>query len=97
MKIYGSIPPEGRDMYPEAQKIDKKKSVKSSGSAEGAEKGDRVDISGRAGEAARYKNEISQLPDMRTEKMQAIEKAIAEGSYRVDPDKIAGKIIEELA
>ncbi len=36
------------------------------------------------------------MPEIRTDKVEALKKAIQEGSYQVDSLKIAGKILEEI-
>lgn len=57
---------------------------------------DRVDISGAGRDIAALMNEISKLPDVRTDKIKAIKEAIETGNYNIDVKKIAEKIISEL-
>ncbi len=39
-------------------------------------------------------NAISELPEVNTERVEAIRKAIAEGSYQIDPSRIADKLMQ---
>ncbi len=54
---------------------------------------ERVDISERAKEAARLLEAIKAIPDIRAEKVDEIREAINSGKYRIDPMKIAEKIL----
>jgi flagellar biosynthesis anti-sigma factor FlgM len=38
---------------------------------------------------------IHELPEIRTDKIEAVKRSIDNGTYTIDPLKIAGKIIEE--
>lgn len=96
MKIYGNKPPENQDIYLNAQKVDKQGGASEKGIADEAVKKDRVDLSVRAKEIARLKEAVNQIPDIRMEKVQALEKAITEGAYKIDSLKISGKLINEL-
>lgn len=57
---------------------------------------DRVDISERAKEAARLMEEIRSLPDIREQRVEELREAIKSGRYRVDPLKLAEKIMGEI-
>ena len=61
-----------------------------------ANKSDQVHLSGKAKELEELKQVIHQMPEIRTDKVEALKKAIQEGSYQVDSLKIAGKILEEI-
>lgn len=95
MKVYGNKPPENQD-YLKVQKADKGNPAAEKGQVEKAGITDRVELSGKAQELAELKSMINQLPDVRTDKVQALEKAIANGTYKVDSLKVAGKMIDEL-
>ena len=45
--------------------------------------------------AARLAEQTMQLPDVRSEKVAAVQKAMADGSYRVDPSDVAGAMLDE--
>lgn len=96
MKIYGNKPPENQDIYLKTQKVGKNDVLSEKSETEKTRVSDRVNLSGKAKEIAELKNEINQLPDIRNDKVQATKKAIAEGTYKVDSLKVAGKIIDEL-
>jgi flagellar biosynthesis anti-sigma factor FlgM len=42
------------------------------------------------------KNTMDQLPEIRNDKVQAIQKALTDGTYKVDSRKIAGRLIDEV-
>lgn len=96
MKIYGNKPPENQDVSLRPVKADQGNAAAEKASAEKIAASDRVNLSDKAKEIAELKGLINQLPDIRAEKVQAIEKAITNGTYNVDSLKIAGKIIDEL-
>lgn len=96
MKIYGNKPPENQEAYLKPVKADQGNAAAEKASAERTSASDRVNLSGKAKEIAELKGLINQLPDVRAEKIQTIEKAITNGTYKADSLKIAGKIIDEL-
>jgi len=96
MEVYGNKPPENHDVYIKTQKAGKTDQVSEKSSAGGAGTTDKVDLSDKAKKIAELKNTINQLPEIRSDKIQAIEKAIADGTYKIDPQKIAGRLIDEL-
>ncbi len=95
MKIYGNKPP-GKDVYLSTQKAGGAEASPEKTQVEKAGVTDRVDLSGKAKELADLKNTINQFPEVRTEKVQAIEKQVSEGTYAVDSRKVAGRMIDEL-
>ncbi|MBI5639117.1 MAG: flagellar biosynthesis anti-sigma factor FlgM [Nitrospirae bacterium] len=95
MKIYGNKPPE-KDVQLKVQGMGRNVAAAGKGGPEKSSVTDKVDLSGKAKELAELKNAIGQLPDIRTDKVQAIEKAITDGTYKVDSRKVAGKMIDEL-
>jgi len=96
MKIEGSKASENHDVFLKTQKADPK-NIKAKTDQDGTPViTDRVNLSGKAKEIANLKNAVTQLPDIRTDKVQEIEKAIKNGTYKIDSLKIAGKIIDEI-
>jgi len=61
-----------------------------------AARSDKVDISGRSRELADIAAAVDQLPDVREAKIREIKQSIEAGTYRVDPQKVAEKILKEL-
>ena len=53
-------------------------------------------ISDKAKELEGMKQDIARLPDIRTEKVEAVRHQIEAGTYEVDPVKIAGRMIDEI-
>jgi negative regulator of flagellin synthesis FlgM len=54
-----------------------------------------VNLSTTAKDVQNLKNAISKLPDVREEKVQALRDQIEKGTYRVDADKVAEKMVGE--
>ena len=96
MKISGNKPPDSKDVYVKAPQGAKGDSVSQKGAADRVGVADRVEVSGKAAEIAELKGIISGMPDVRTDKVEAVTKSLANGTYRVDPGKIAGKMIDEI-
>ena len=71
--------------------------IRSTGSAK-AEKEparDTVEVSSD-GQISNLAAVVSDLPEVRTERIEALQAAISEGTYNIPSDDIAAKIIEEL-
>jgi len=98
MTIEGSKPPERTDVYDvKAQKTDKNQTAGKTGSTEKQTgTSDKVNLSEQAKEISRLKTMMNQLPDERTEEVEAIKKAIEAGRYDLDSLKIAEKILKEM-
>ena len=57
---------------------------------------DRVELSTRKGEIEKLDKAINALPDVRSERVAALKKQIADGSYQVDPMDVAAKMLQGL-
>jgi negative regulator of flagellin synthesis FlgM len=55
----------------------------------------RTDISGRATETAQAKAAATDAPDVREDKIAALKARIESGTYRIDADRIADRMIDE--
>ena len=95
MKVEGSRPFETLEVNLRAQKPGKQE-TRISENPQSGNKSDLVQISSKAKELEELKGIIRQMPEIRTEKVEALKKAIKEGTYQVDSLKIAGKILEEI-
>ena len=63
--------------------------------SEGPERpGDRVELSDRAREVAALAARSGALADVRREKVEAIRASLDDGTFRVDPRRLAQKILE---
>jgi negative regulator of flagellin synthesis FlgM len=96
MKVYGNKPPEKQDALAKAQKVGKADQTPEKGLVEKINPVDRVDLSGKAKGMAEMLNTINQLPEIRADKVAEIQKSVNDGTYRVDPNKVASKMIDEL-
>ena len=97
MKIEGGRPPECQEVHLRAQKSGKQETTPGiSENSQRIGKSDQVHLSGKAKELEELKQVIHQMPEIRTDKVETLKKAIQEGSYQVDSLKIAGKILEEI-
>ncbi len=97
MKVEGRRPPESQEVLLRAQKSGKQETTPGvSEKSQRISKSDQVQISGKAKELDELKQVIHQMPEIRTDKVVALRKAIQEGSYQVDSLKVAGKILEEI-
>ena len=80
---------------PEDRKIGSDKRVDREKQADQpADGSDTVEISN--GEAARLNSLFDSIPDVRSEKVEALQQQIADGSYNVEPEALAESILEEL-
>jgi negative regulator of flagellin synthesis FlgM len=97
MKIEGGRPPENQDIQLRTQKLGKQDpAAKSIENSQRINQSDQVHLSGRAKELADLKQVIQQMPEIRTDKVEALKKSIQEGTYKADSFQIAGKILEEM-
>jgi flagellar biosynthesis anti-sigma factor FlgM len=98
MKVEGRRPHETPEVQLRAQKPPGKQetALGVSENSQQIHKSDQVHLSGKAKELEELKQVIQQMPEIRTDKVEALKKAIQEGSYQVDSLKVAGKILEEI-
>jgi len=97
MKIDGNSPVERKDLYSGVHEVDKHQETKKKKDVEKADaEKDKISLSGKAKGISELKATIDQLPDVRTDKIDAVKQAIDTGNYNIDARKIAQKILEEL-
>ncbi len=97
MKIQGNNPVEGKELYGKVNDLSKKEqSGKSSDAEKTKGESDKISLSGKAQEINELKALINDLPDIRTEKVEELKKAIDAGSYNIDSNKVAEKMLEEI-
>jgi negative regulator of flagellin synthesis FlgM len=100
MKIYGNQPPDKSSAPDKAGKARKKGDVQKSNAAgieTSIDKVDKVNLSPVARDVSQIRAAVNGLPEVREEKVQNIKDSIDKGTYKVEPEKIAGKMLEELA
>lgn len=57
---------------------------------------DTIEISPQSKQVADIKSAVNQLPDVRESKVQEIKQSVDAGTYTVDAQKVAEKILKEL-
>jgi len=73
--------------------VDKKEPAQE---AEGkSSSGDKVELSSQSKEMQKIYDMVQLAPDVRAEKVASLKKAIQEGSYKVDSDAVADKMIKD--
>ena len=80
--------------YQKTEKVEDRASEKA-GAANNLVPEEKVNLSTTAKDVQNLKNAISKLPDVREEKVQALKDQIEKGTYRVDADKVADKMVGE--
>lgn len=79
-----------------ASEIRSRKHKKGPGKAEGGTDGfEKVEISSRGKESMKAKAIAHQAPDVREDRIQKLKEAIKSGSYKVDTDAVAEKMLAE--
>ena len=58
---------------------------------------DQTELSSGLQKVQELKTQLTSLPDVRHEKVQALQKAVADGTYEVDSGKIADAMLTDLA
>lgn len=96
MKVYGNKPPEKQDAAVKPQKAGKVDQITGQGAVQKISPVDKVDLSGKAKGMAEMTSAINQMPEIRTEKVEAIGKSVNDGTYKIDPEKVASKMIDEM-
>ena len=96
MKIHGNNPLEGKDLINKVREANKRQDAEKKDDTKKTEgNNDKISLSGKAKEMGDLKKLIHELPEIRTDKIEDLKRSIDNGTYTVDPLKIAGKIIEE--
>lgn len=75
--------------------IERTKDKTQGGKAGETKQNDQVTVSDTAKEIARLRGEASKLPEVRTEKVNDIKKAVDAGTYNVKGEAVAAKMLKE--
>ncbi|HVU46806.1 MAG TPA: flagellar biosynthesis anti-sigma factor FlgM [Terracidiphilus sp.] len=59
--------------------------------------GDRTTLTSGSGSVSALVSEAMHSPEIRQDKVQSLQQAISSGQYKLEPDKIAGAMIDEHA
>ena len=90
MEISNKVPPVQNTAY-----VKQAAKTTESKPANPVSKGDQVELSTKAQELNAARDAIQKMDDVDHEKVARIKAQIKAGTYKVDADKIAGKMIEE--
>jgi negative regulator of flagellin synthesis FlgM len=96
MKIYGNKPPDGQEVNLSSQKVSRARAQNKTPESGKPTSIDKVEISRQSKMVAELMSVVERLPEMRNEKIKALKEAIESGTYQVDSQTIAQKLIEEL-
>jgi len=97
MKISGNIPIDDGIPSEKMREAHKNRELDNKDNANKAEDSkDKISLSGKAKEINELKRIISDLPETRSDRIEALKKAIESGNYTIDAQKIAQKMLEEL-
>jgi negative regulator of flagellin synthesis FlgM len=80
--------------YQKADKVEDRSSEKAA-AASNLVPEEKVNLSTTAKDVQALKNAISNLPDVRQDKVQALKDQIEKGAYKVDAEKVAEKMVGE--
>ena len=80
--------------YQKTEKVEDRASEKAGG-ANNLVPEEKVNLSTTAKDVQALKNAISSLPDVREDKVQALKDQIEKGTYKVDAEKVAEKMVGE--
>ena len=56
---------------------------------------ERVDLSSKAKDIQKIKQDLDQIPEIREEKVNELKRQIENGSYAINPGRIADRMLEE--
>ena len=97
MQINGNNPIDGQGLYNKVKEINKNHDAEKQDNANKSDDSkDKITLSGKAKEISEIKSLLSDYPEIRTDRVDAIKKAIDTGSYEIDTMAVAKKILEEM-
>ena len=96
MNINGNGPIDDRKSLGNVQDLNKKREIdKQVDTQKTGSSSDKVSLSGKAREISELKGLIGEIPDIRRDKVEDVQRAIDTGTYNLESLKIAHKILEE--
>jgi negative regulator of flagellin synthesis FlgM len=88
---------EGNDLFNNIMEIRKHQDIEKKDNADRLDESkDKTMLSGKTKKKNELKKLISELPDIRKDKVEALKNAIEIGIYSINPLKVAGKILQEI-
>jgi len=82
--------------HPEKNDDQESSAVKSASSAQAPAKKDAVTLSAQAGEISRAQQALKEVPDVNLDKVNELKNQIENGTYQMDPGRIAGAMLNDL-
>lgn len=83
------------DAYNKISQVYQASNIQKVSKAKGGSEKDRLEISNTAKDYQIAKQAISQIPDVREDKVNAIKKQIQSGTYNVNMEEVASHIVEK--
>lgn len=77
------------------QKVESENRTRRQPEAQSTRSGDSVDVT--SGDLTRFATQLETIPDVRSDKIEALQKEIASGDYKVPSKALAELILQELA
>ncbi|MGA1869013.1 MAG: flagellar biosynthesis anti-sigma factor FlgM [bacterium] len=76
-------------------KIDQQKALQNEDKFTANKAGDEIDISPEAQNLQKIHSQLEDIPDVRLQRVNELKQMINEGTYEIDPSKVATKILRE--
>lgn len=96
MTYFEGLPPEVKQVQATSLNKVERKKVEEPGSTAKTSATDKVNVSGKSKGFAELLGSVAAQPDVRAEKVEGLKQSIAEGTYNVDAEKLAEKIMDEI-
>jgi negative regulator of flagellin synthesis FlgM len=99
MKISSSGHIQGEDPLRQksaAKGVEKQGSANASREVSSKTSADQINISDRAREIARISEIVRTTPDTRINRVEALKRAIDSGTYKMDSQKVAGRLLNDI-
>jgi negative regulator of flagellin synthesis FlgM len=95
MKVNGHNPPEHQSIAQGPQRVTRAEGREEAAQAGKPQSADRIEISQTAKEIMQLKGFMQELPEVREDKVAALQQAIETGNYKIDARNIARKMLGE--
>lgn len=87
-------PLDGNGLPHRPDKVEPGRTARRDDAVRGAEAGDRIQLSPEVREIAGLAETARQLPDVREERVEALRRELAAGTYKVEPRQLARAILD---
>ena len=96
MKIEGNSQVSGKELFNRINDLGKNQEAEKKADTQDTGTKDKISLSARTKEIDELRALIRDLPDIRTDRVEEIKKAVDAGSYNIDSLKVAEKVLEEI-